>query len=159
MFKFADFVSKFPPVPMPVTLGEETHHVFSQENKPLPEAMIAQFILPTEPEPAEDPYTEYVPCFAIEDTEHFIALVWWKANLLNYEYVLATFNLKGELIDRRVIAFTRVLDDKRVQRAVATIDDEWVIFIAEGISSGGGVFDPTSSKTYDMEIMLSGKIE
>ena len=78
---------------MPVTLGEDTHHVFSTENEPLSDAMIAQFIHPTEPVVSDDEFTEYVPCFAIDDTEQFIALVWWKATLLNYEYGLATFNM------------------------------------------------------------------
>lgn len=154
---FADFVAKFPPVPMPVTLGEETHHVFSTENEPLSDSMVMQFILPLDPEAADDEFTEYVPCFAIDNTERFIALVWWKATLLNYEYILATFTDKGELIDRRVIAYTRV-NEGVVRRAVSTIDDEWVIFVAEGESKDGITFDPTSSRTFDMEILVDGTI-
>lgn len=158
-YTFADFVAKFPPVPMPVTLGEETHHVFITENKPLPEEMIAQFILPHDPY-SPDEFTEYVPCFAIDDTERFIALVWWKAALLNYEYVLATFTDKGELISRHVIAFTRVLDDGRMHRGVATIDEDWVIFMAEGESlDKADHFDPTTSRTHDVEILANGTIE
>ncbi|MCC7503834.1 MAG: hypothetical protein IT259_00980, partial [Saprospiraceae bacterium] len=100
----------------------------------------------------------YVPCFSIDDTESFVALVWWRAGLLNYEYVLATFSAKGELIGRRIVAFTRVNGEK-VSRAVATIDEDWVVFIAEGESSGSDdFFDPTSSKTYDVEIMGDGEI-
>ena len=156
-FTFAEFLAKFPPVSMPIVLGEDTHHVFSMENEPLPEGMVARFILPLDPEPADE-FTEYVPCFAIEDTERFIALVWWKAGLMQYEYVLATFNDKGEPLDRRVIAHTRVRDGK-VLRAVATIDEDWVIYIAEGESSDGeDHFDPTTSRTYDLELMLDGTI-
>ena len=154
---FADFVAKFPPIPMPVTLGEDTHHVFSAENEPLSDSLIIQFILPTDPEAADDEFTEYVPCFAIDNTERFIALVWWKATLLNYEYVLATFTDKGELIDRRIIAYTRV-NEGNVHRAVATIDEEWVIYIAEGVSKDGLAFDPTTSKTYDVEILVDGTV-
>ncbi len=156
-YTFADFVGKFPPVPMPVTLGEDTHHVFSTENDPLPDAMILQFIRPADPSEEDDAFTEYIPCLAIDDTDRFIALIWWKAALLNYEYVLATFTDKGELIDRRVIAHTRVHDGK-VHRAVATIDEDWVIYIAEGESTEGDIFDPTSSKTYDVEILMDGTI-
>ncbi len=158
-YKFSDFVAKFPPITMPVTLGEETHHTFSTENEPIPLAMVEQFILPTNPpDTQDDEFTEYVPCFAIDDTENFIALVWWKAGLLNYEYILATFSAKGELISRQVVAFTRV-NDQKVSRGVATIDEDWVIFIAEGDSSGGNdLFDPTTSKTYDLEIMSDGEI-
>lgn len=95
---FPDFVAKFPPVSMPATLGEDTHHVFSTENDPLSDELIAQFIHPTEEVVPDDEFTEYVPCFAINDTNEFIALVWWKAELLNYEYVLATFNPKGQRV-------------------------------------------------------------
>lgn len=143
---------------MPVTLGEETHHVFSIENEPLSDELIAQFIHPTETVAPDDEFTEYVPCFAIDDTEQFIALVWWKAELMNYEYVLATFNLKGQLIDREVIAYTRV-GEGQVHRAVATIGDDLEIVIAEGSSSDGNdLFDPASSRTREMEILASGEI-
>lgn len=159
-FKFVDFLAKFPQVAMPVTLGEETHHVFSLENEPIPEGMIEAFIWPTDPNHTQDDeFTEYVPCFAIAGTDDFAALVWWKAALLQYEYVLCTFSLKGDLIDRKVIAFTRIQEDKKIHRAVATIDEDWVIFIAEGVSqSADDAFDPTSSKTYDVEIMSNGEI-
>ncbi len=154
---FAEFAERFPSIPMPVVLGEDTHHVFSQENKPLPEALARQFIAPLETEPADE-FVEYVPCFSIEGTKGFVALVWWRAGLLNYEYILATFTLKGELIDRRVIAYTRVKGD-RVQRAMATIDEDWNIFIAEGeASSHDDSFDPTTSQMREMELMPDGKI-
>ena len=113
---FADFVAKFPPVTMPATLGEDTHHTFSTENLPLSDALIALYIQPAEGVAADDEFTEYLPCFAIADTEQFIALVWWKATLLNYEYVLATFTGKGHLIGRQIIAQTRVERDAADER-------------------------------------------
>jgi hypothetical protein len=157
-YSFAEFVGKFPPVPMPVVLGEETHHVFDTENGVLPYGMIQQFIHPVEGTEEDDEYTEYLPCFAVQDAEQFIALVWWKAGLLNYHYVLATFNAKGERIDHRVIGFTRVVDGK-VQRAVATIDEEFIIWIAEGAAPAADeAFDPTTSRTYSLEILANGEI-
>lgn len=158
-YLFSDFLAKFPPIPMPVTLGEETHHAFSTENEPLPLTMVESYIHPTDPEAGpDDEFTEYVPCFAIDNTDGFVALVWWKAGLLRYEYVLATFTLKGELIARRVIASTRVSGEK-ISRSVASIDEDWVIFIAEGeAAAAGDVFDPTTSRTYDLEIMSNGEI-
>ncbi|MDW8228520.1 MAG: hypothetical protein RMJ33_01670 [Saprospiraceae bacterium] len=156
---FSEFLERFPLIPMPVVLGEDTHHIFSQENKPIPEALSAQFIRPYEENADEaDDLVEYVPCFAIEGADQFAAVVWWKAGLLVYEYVLATFTLKGELIDRRVIAYTRV-QGNTVQRAMATIDEDWNIFIAEGEASGADdSFDPTTSRMREMELMLDGKI-
>lgn len=143
---------------MPVTLGEDTHHVFSVENEPLPDTMVQQFIIPIDPGPVDEEITEYVPCFAIDNTEQFIALVWWKAGLLEYEYVLATYTNSGQLINRKVIAFTKATNQV-IRRAVATIDEDWEIFVAEGDSSTDlDFFDPTSSRTYSMEIMSNGEI-
>jgi hypothetical protein len=155
---FHDFLAKFPPVSMPITLGEDTHHTFSTENEPLSDAMISQFIHPLEELTPDEEVTEYVPCFSIDNTEQFIALVWWKAELLNYEYVLATFNEKGELIGRRVIAGTHIKDGV-VTRSVAVINDEWEITIGEGSSPDGNhLFDPTTSRTRNLEILINGEI-
>jgi hypothetical protein len=156
---FSQFLAKFPPVDMPVTLGEDTHHVFLTENEPLTEEMIRQFILPAEPAGTElDEFTEFAPCFAIANTDSFFALVWWKAELLTYHYMLATFTNNGQLIDRRVIAHTVATEDQ-VDRRVATINEEWEIFIAEGSTSDGMTgFDPGSSRTFIFEIMANGEI-
>ena len=156
---FQHFAAKFPPVTMPATLGEDTHHAFGTENDPLSDAMIAQFIHPTDGTPADDEFTEYIPCFSIAGTETFLALVWWKAALLNYEYVLATFTNKGQLIGRQVIAKTCVEADGSIHRAVATINEDYEILIAEGHSSGpSDAFDPTTSRTRNVEIMANGEI-
>ena len=155
---FADFVAKFPPVTVPITIGEGSHHSFGVENEPLSEAMITQFIHPALGTDMDDEYTEYVPCFAIDNTQGFIALVWWKAELLNYEYTLATFTAKGQLIDKKVIAYTRVGDGK-IARGVVTINEEWELIIGEGVSSDGNqLFDPTTSSTRFLEIMANGEI-
>ncbi len=143
---------------MPVTLGEDTHHVFGVENQPLSDALISNFIHPTEETVADDEFTEYVPCFSIDNTEQFIAVVWWKAELMNYEYVLATFTDKGELISREVIAGTRV-ENGLVTRSVAIINEEWEITIGEGTSpDGNNVFDPTTAQSRNLEILVNGQI-
>ena len=155
---FHDFLAKFPPVPMPVTLGEDTHHTFGTENDPLSDELISQFIHPTETVAADDDFTEYVPCFSIDNTDQFIGLVWWKAELLNYEYVLATFNDKGELIGRSVIAGTTIKDGV-VTRSVAVINEEWEITVGEGTSPDGNqIIDPTTSRTRHLEILINGQI-
>ncbi len=143
---------------MPVTIGEGSHHTFGIENEPLSDAMITQFIHPAVGTDMDDEYTEYVPCFSVNDTQDFVALVWWKAELLNYEYTLATFTNKGQLIDKQIIAYTRV-GDGNIARAVVTINEEWEITIGEGVSSDGNqLFDPTTSSTRFLEIMANGQI-
>ena len=155
---FADFVAKFPPVSVPLTIGEDSHHTFSTENDPLSEAMIAQFIHPAEGVEEDDEFTEYVPCFSIADTPNFVALVWWKAALLDYTYSLATFTPQGALISRKEISHTRV-ENGSVSRSVVTINEEWELTIAEGASPDGNLlFDPGSMRTRYLEIMANGEI-
>jgi hypothetical protein len=155
---FPNFIAMFPQVTMPITLGEDSHHVFGTENDPLTDAFIAEFIHPIETVIPDEEFTEYIPCFSIADTAQFVALVWWKAELLSYEYVLATFTFKGELISRKVIAGTRV-EDGKVYRAVATINEEHEITIGEGVSPDGNMlFDATSSKARFLEILINGEV-
>jgi hypothetical protein len=143
---------------MPIVLGEESHHIFSQENKPLSQELVDTYIVPTGKD-SPDEFTEYVPCFAIEGTEKFAAIVWWKASLLRYEYVLSTFTLKGDLINQRVIAFTEV-GEGSIRRSVATINEDWEIYMAEGISSKEtDQFEPGSTVTTSCEILVNGIIE
>lgn len=157
-FTFPDFIAKFPQVQMPIILGETTHHVFGKENEPLPLGMIQQFVYPIENIEETDEFTEYIPCFSIEGTGDFIAIVWWKAELLNYEYRLATFSLTGKLLSSRVIAYTRV-QKGQVHRAVATIDTEWEINIAVGTTvDGNDVFDPSTTRTANLDLLANGQI-
>ena len=154
---FEEYLAKYPEINMPVTLGEDTHHTFGVENEPFTEEFLEHFILPLTTE-QPDEFTEYMPCFRIADTEGFLALVYWKAALLTYEYTLVTYSPKWELIAHKVIAQTRV-EGQKIIRTVATIDDELIIFIAEGAATGEEVdFDPTTTKTYNMEILMNGEI-
>lgn len=155
---FAQFLEKFPEIPPPITLGEETHHHFSNNNDPLPDLMVRQFILPLE-EDADD-FTEFVPCFRIMATNKFFAVVYWRAGLMNYQYTLATFTEKGLLIDKRVIAGT-FSDGKVLTQSVATIEDDWVISIASGqsgIDMELADYDAATSTAYQLELLPDGKI-
>ncbi len=154
---FAQFLAKFPEIELPVVLNDEAHHTFSTENSPLAEAMIAQYILPTEPEEADE-MTEFVPCFKLPKTEGFHAVVYWRAGLMNYQYVLVTFAKKGQLIDRRVIAGTFV-NGQMITQSVATINEENEIFVASGQSDAQDeTYDPASSTAYELELLPDGLI-
>jgi hypothetical protein len=156
--QFADFIAKFPIVSMPVTLGEDTHHLFSTENEPLPLNLIESFIYPLENEAIEEDFTEYVPCFALEGTQNFVGVVWWKAGLLKYEYHLATFTTSGELISKKLIAGTRMQDEK-ITHTIAMINEDWEIVMAEGSSADGNLlFDPGSTRTRHLEVLVNGEI-
>ncbi|MFN7325201.1 MAG: hypothetical protein ACK5SQ_01325 [Chitinophagales bacterium] len=153
--EFGEFLNRFPTVELPLTLGEEAHHVFSTENQPLSAEMIEQFIASLDGGP-QDEFTEYVPCFSFVTEEQYVGLVWWKAELLNYQYVLAVFSAKGEPLDRQVISYTQV-KGAAIRRAVATIDTDFSILIAEGLSDTE-LYDPESTRTRVLEILPNGRI-
>ena len=154
---FQKFLSFFPEIELPVILTEDAHHEFSKANDALPKRAIEQYILPHE-ELVYDEYTEYIPCLKIPKTYDFHAVVYFKVSLLIYEYYLATFEKKGKLITKEKIA-GMVTHGEEINRAVATIEDDWVIKIVEGsVSSEHQDYKPTDSNAYSMELLPDGQI-
>lgn len=153
---FSHFLDKFPEIPLPVTLGEEAHHAFSKRNEPLPSLMIERFIEPLE-EKESDEFTEFIPCLRIPKTDDFHAIVYWRAMLMSYEYTLATFSKKGELIEHRVIAGT-FSDGQLLVNSVATIDDDWMIYMVSGKSKADlkSSIDPKASTATTLELLPEG---
>lgn len=156
--KFDHFLKKFPEIDLPATLGETTHHQFSLQNEPLNQVMIDQYIALYDPiEP--DEFTEYIACFRFPKTKEFYALVFWRAGLMDYRYVLATYNKRGEMIQQRVIAGS-FSDGKKIIQSVANISEDWTIGVATGHSDAiTGAFDPLENKTLYLELMPDGSIE
>lgn len=153
---FDHFLSIFPEVKLPVNISEESIHTLSQENSTLPERLIQEFLLPYEED--EDDLTEFVACFRIAGIKDFHALVYWKATLMNYQYVLATFTKAGMLINREVIAGT-YSDGKVITRSYARVDDDWSITIVSGQMEGSEEnYDASSSRTIEMDLLPDGKI-
>jgi hypothetical protein len=155
---FEEFLEQFPILPLPITLSEETARAFSKENDVLPSLVVEQYMVPLEGEEIDE-WTEFVPCFRFPDTKDFHAIVYWKAGLLQYYFVLATFSNKGELINRRILAGTFVRGNL-VTQSVATIDQDWIITIVTGQGRGeeDALYDASSSKTLAMEVMPNGLI-
>ena len=156
--KFDSFAQKFPEIELPITLRDDSHHDFEQ-NSPLSDEMIAEFISRYEAT-IIDEYTEYVACFCLPKAakQAYQAVVYWKAALLQYDYVLATYSSDGNMIDKKAIAGTKAIADT-VQHTIATIDEKLVIFVAEGAATEGGEYDPNSTKTHRFEILENGRIE
>jgi hypothetical protein len=155
---FSHFLKKFPEIPLPITLGEEAHHAFSQRNESLPPPMIERYIEPLE-EKESDEFTEFIPCLSIPKTDDFYAIVYWRAMLMSYEYTLATFSKKGELIDHRVIA-GMFSDGQLLVNSVATIDKDWMIYIVSGKSKADKTssVDPQSSTATTLELLPEGNM-
>ena len=154
---FDHFLEKFPEVELPVVLSEEAQTVFSKENSPLPKPLIEQFIIPLEED--IDEYTEFVPCFSIPNTSNFHAVVYWKAGLLSYEYILISFDKNGKLIDKQAIAGTQAKGDSLL-RTIATIEEDWMIMSVIGVASANEnhTYDPSTSLAANYELLPDGKI-
>lgn len=154
---FLEFLSKFPEVSLPIIIGEDSHHTFSTENPPLSHHLIELFIQPIQKE-EDDEFTEYLPCFLLPEQENYYALVYWRAGLLRYEYFIATFDKKGELIQRKGLAYTAI-DGDTITRSVATFNEDMLIFVAEGTThSGDDGFEAETAKHFNMEILSSGEM-
>ena len=156
---FSDFVKKFPRVDLPVTLTEDTQMIFSKKNNPLPKQMIEEFIIPIEDDMVDE-FTEYVPCFRISKTKNFHAIIYWKAGLMTYQYLLATFDKKGNLIEKKVIAGTEVKKDA-LKRTIATIKEDWTIPVVEGVAPANDDqrYDPATSLASTLQLLPDGTIE
>lgn len=152
------FLQFFPELDLPVILSADTHHDFSRNNEALPQLAIEQYI--SKIEGAEvDEFTEFVPCIRIPATHDFHAVVYWKAELMSYQYVMATFDKKGDVIDSRVIAgmFT---DGDTITRSLATIEEDWLITV---VSGQVGVaeeeeYNAARSRNFGLELLPDGRI-
>jgi len=154
---FTSFLEKFPEIALPITLTEESHIEFSRRNSPLSQEMIMEYILKIE-QFDFDEFTEFIPCVKISKTDGFHAIIYWRASLMDYEYTLATFTPKGQFIDKKVIAGTKVRDGVLV-RSVTTIEDDWLIYIVMGTSDPDEEeFTAVNSRSLNMELLATGEI-
>jgi len=154
---FNQFAKLFPKIDLPVTLSEESQGHFSKANPPLPRDMVDHFLLPLQKEEIDE-FTEFLACFQIPKAKEFIGLVYWKARLLTYEYILATFTKKGVLIDQQVLAGTTAQPDA-IARTVATMDEEWNVFIVGGVENlRDSDNDGTKSEALKLSITEKGQI-
>lgn len=130
---FEAFIGSFPPVSLPFTLGEDTHLLFSKENDPIAGAIVAEYILPLEGQEETDEVTEYIACFSLPTPKAYHAIVYWKAELLNYAYKLVTFDTRGNLIDNKVIAGT-TFDGTELTQTMVMIKEDLMLYMVSGQS-------------------------
>ncbi len=153
---FNHFLNKFPKVKLPQTLKEEDVRIYSANNDPLPDKLIQEFILPHEGE--SDDLTEFVPCFRLAGLKDFHAVVFWKAELMNYQYIMVTYEKGGRAIDRRVLAGI-VSDGNIIIRSVAQLDADMSILIMSGqTDSKDERYAASQSTTLELELLPDGKM-
>ncbi len=157
---FKLFLKHFSKENLPLTLSDDNVSYFDRKNRPLGSDVIRQFILQKEEATDEydEEFTEFIACNIIPDTKNFHAVVYWKGKLLEYDYIMATYDTNGVLISRKVIAGTRS-DGQNIKRSVATIDKDWIINIIAGEQvNKDDQYDPRKSKLMTMELMANGEI-
>lgn len=157
MVSFENFLERFPEIDLPITLSDDMQLTFSKENEPLQTAMIQQHLMKAEnAEP--DEFTEFVPCFRLKSTYDIHAIVYWRAGLMDYQYIMATFDKKGNLLDRRVLAGMHAENDI-VTRSIATIDADWSIHVVTGQgNSNAKMYDAEQSRAFELELLSEGQI-
>jgi hypothetical protein len=153
---FTNYLGRFPEIALPVTLRDDSNHDF-EANPPLQDEMIEQYITRYEAVEVDD-FTEYMACFQLPKTEKFQALVYWKAALMNYDFVIATYGKDGNMIDKKAIAGIKVVG-QNITRSIATINDDLAINIAEGMEINGADFNPDTTKARRFQILDNGLIE
>ncbi len=153
---FNHFLNKFPKAKLPQTLKEEDVRTYSMDNDPLPDKLIQEYILPHEGE--TDDLTEFVPCFRLAGLKDFHAVVFWKAELMNYQYIMITYEKGGKAIDRRVLAGI-VSDGQIIIRSVARLDTDMSIFIMSGqTDSKDEKYAASQSTTLEIELLPDGRM-
>lgn len=153
---FNQFIHIFPEEKLPISITEESASIYSVENLAMPQKAIDYILMQFEPD--IDEMTEFVPGFRIGGMKDIHAIVYWKAGLLNYQYILATFEKNGKLIDRQVIAGT-VSDGKSIVRTVARIDEGMTIYMVSGMAEGSEAdYDANMSTARELELLPDGRM-
>ncbi len=152
----AVFMEYFPEIIPPLTVTNEAIKDISKNNKTLPGVFIQEYFQSWHGE--LDEFTEYIPCFSLEEEEKFYAIVYWKGSLLSHEFYLATIDKRTQkLINKKVIAGT-ISDGIKVIDCVAKIEEDKSVHVMIGEKTEKE-FNPLESKAIYMEILPDGTIE
>ena len=151
-------LAKFPEVELPVTLGEESHHIFSKRNAPIPALMIEQYLQEWDGMEADE-HTEYVACFQIAISDHVVGVVYWRASLLEYRYEMVTLDRKSEQVIAKQTLGGTLFDGMDLTQSVATINEEKTIYIVSGQRQAGREgYAAAGSTAQRLQITDAGKV-
>jgi hypothetical protein len=152
---FPGFLAYFPELTLPASLLPDLS-VIPSDTPPVPGAMIDTYILPFEASEQDDEYTEYVPYGRLAGPKDFHAVVYWKAGVLRYEFILATYSPSGDPLSHAIIGGLRY-EDEGALHSVSVIHDDLRITIAEGLLEDGALVGETT-QSYHMMIAPDGII-
>lgn len=156
--RFEHFLEQFPKLDLPFTFNEETVRTISKETPPISPRVIEQFILPVEPGQADE-LTEFVACLRLPEADNYAGVVYWRADLAQYHYTIATFDPRTqELIQRMVIAGTSY-DGQELIQTHAILTEALMIYQVSGQGTGADYdYSAATSTARRFQIADSGKI-
>lgn len=159
---FDFFLEFFPKATLPMTVSEDTVRAISATMPPLNSLLIQTFLLPIEEAMVNEEFTEFVACFQLPPRrkDSHVSLVYWRADLMQYHYVLVTLNKKtAALIDRRVIAGTSY-DGVEITQSSAAITEDQTVYIVSGQAAPvlGSDYRAAASTAQRYQITEQGKI-
>lgn len=156
---FEYFLEQFPVAELPITIGEDTVRTISKETQPLNRQVIEQYLMRYEEAAMNEEFTEFIACFQLPVQEQFIGLVYWRADLLQYHYVLVTLDAKtGEQIDRQVISGTSYNGAELIQSS-GYISEDLMVFVVSGQGQAEDYdYSAAGSTANRFQITDSGKI-
>ena len=152
---FNTLLSFFPEIDLPVTLSDDTLSQFNNHNEPIPSGLIAETI--GRWESIDEDFSEIIPCLSIDISNKAKAIVYWKGDLMRYDFKIATFNNHNELIAVKSIAST-IIEGSHIKKSVALIDEDFIIHIMAGDHDGAEEYDAGRSQSFNMEVMADGQI-
>jgi hypothetical protein len=153
---FAEFIDFFPELDLPLSLLPDVSQI-PVDPLPLPGVLQDAFILPFEADEVDD-FTEFVPFGRLSGTKDFYAMIYWKAGLLRYEYILATYSKEGEPLSHAIIGGIRY-EEEGTLHSVAMVQEDLQIVIAEGLADMAlSDLNTAQTQTYQMAILPTGII-
>ncbi len=154
---YQDFLDCFPVVELPVTITSDSRGEFAKANKPFPQHVIENFLVPMEQDDIDE-FTEFEPCFRFAESEEFDAVVYWRGKIYSYEYILVTFDRKHQVISRKSIAGSRY-ENERLFQSAANISEDYIISIVAGQQQEDAQnYNADMSKSMTFEILSTGDI-
>lgn len=156
--RFEHFLEQFPELELPFTFNEEAVRTISRETPPISPRVIEQYILPVEPGKADE-LTEFIACLRLPEADNYAGVIYWRADLAQYHYTIATFDLKTqELIQRMVIAGTSY-DGEELIQSHAILTEALMIYQVTGQGTGAEYdYRASTSTARRFQIAESGKI-
>jgi len=102
--------------------------------------------------------SQYIPYGRIVGTKDYYAMIYWKAGVMRYEFILGTYSKEGDPLSHAIVGGLRY-EEEGVLHSVAVIHEDLSITIAEGIAEADAMdLNPEQTQTYQMAISPSGVI-